>query len=335
MDEQSVVDFVAQFHRMNQAEGIEPSFFELTFLMALDYFRAQQVDVAIIEVGLGGRLDSTNIITPVLSVITNISFDHMALLGNTKPLIAAEKAGIIKPEVPVVVGESDPETDPVFEEQASAQQAPLSFADTVYHANYGMLLPSGKQMLQVKRLGETGYADLVLDLAGAYQQRNVATVLQSVEQLQKLNWNISRSHVYAGLAEVMRNTGLQGRWQTIGYNPRIVCDTGHNTAGISLVVEQIRQTPWKRLHMVFGMVNDKDIDQVLELLPREAIYYFTRASLERALDETVLEEKANNFGLYGKKFPTVADALNAAKAAADEQDMIFVGGSTFVVAEII
>jgi dihydrofolate synthase / folylpolyglutamate synthase len=335
ISEDAVVEFTELFQAKNEIENLEPSFFELTVSMALDYFRSMAVDVAVIEVGLGGRLDSTNIITPEISVITNISFDHMALLGDTLPKIAAEKAGIIKKEVPVVVGETSPETSFVFEQFAENMHAKLAFADQVYHADYSMLTIDGKQSLNIRNNGELFYSDLKLDLLGIYQRHNVPTVLKAIDLLNEKGWSLSETMMRKGLLNVIRNTGLLGRWQIIGHNPLVICDTGHNPAGIKLVVEQINQTAWIVLHVVIGMVSDKDQDEVLSLLPTNAQYYFTKASIPRAAEPEVLAAKAARFGLKGDCYPTVRQALSVALANAGENDLVFVGGSTFVVAEIL
>ncbi|BBE19163.1 dihydrofolate synthase [Aquipluma nitroreducens] len=333
--EEAVVRFTDLFQAKNELEKIEPSFFELTVSMAFDYFRSMNVDVAVIEVGLGGRLDSTNIITPEVSVITNISFDHMALLGDTLPKIAAEKAGIIKKDVPVVVGETAPETRIVFEQFAEKVQARLAFADQEYLTDYSMLTVDGKQSLNIRKNDQLIYSDLKLDLLGIYQRHNVPTVLKVIDLLNEKGWNLSESIIRKGLLNVIQNTGLLGRWQIIGHNPLVVCDTGHNQAGIKLVVEQINQTAWKALHIVIGMVSDKDQDKVLALLPTNAKYYFTKASIPRAAEPEVLAAKAERFGLSGDCYPTVRQALSVALANAGENDLVFVGGSTFVVAEIL
>lgn len=335
ISEEAVVRFTETYLLKNEFEMLEPSFFELTVSMAFDYFRSMQVDVAVIEVGLGGRLDSTNIITPDVSVITNISFDHMALLGDTLPKIAAEKAGIIKKDIPVVVGETSPETSFVFEQFAEKVQTKLVFADQEYRTDYSMLTLDGKQSLNIRKNGELVYPDLKVDLIGIYQRYNVPTVLRTIDVLKGKGWNIAENNIRNGLQNVVRNTALLGRWQIIGYNPLIVCDTGHNPAGIKLVVEQIHQTAWKKLHMVIGMVNDKDQSGVLSLLPTEAQYYFTRASIPRAAEPEDLAAKGEQFGLMGNCYPTVRQALSAARENAETSDLIFVGGSTFVVAEIL
>lgn len=335
ISEEAVVQFTELFRTKNEKEKLEPSFFELTVSMAFDYFRAMQVDVAVIEVGLGGRLDSTNIITPEVSVITNISFDHMTLLGNTLQKIAAEKAGIIKKDVPVVIGESSPETSFVFEQIAGKVQTRLEFADREYQADYSMLTIDGKQSLNIRRNDELVYPDLQLDLLGIYQRHNVPTVLKTIDILNKKGWNLTEDIVRRGLSNTIRNTGLMGRWQIIGHHPLTICDTGHNPAGIKLVVEQINQTAWKELHIVIGMVNDKDQNEVLSLLPANARYYFTKAAIPRAAEPEDLKFKAERFGLKGNCYPTVRQALSEALANAGENDLVFVGGSTFVVAEIL
>ena len=335
ISEDAVVNFTELFQQKNEIEKLEPSFFELTVSMAFDYFRDQKVDIAVVEVGLGGRLDSTNIITPEISVITNISFDHMALLGDTLPKIAAEKAGIIKKDVPVVVGETSPETSFVFEQFAEKVQTKLAFADQEYQADYSMLTIDGKQSLNIHKNGKLFYPDLKLELLGIYQRHNVPTVIKAIDLLNEKGWNLSENTIRRGLLNVIQNTGLLGRWQIIGHNPLVICDTGHNPAGIKLVVEQINQTAWKQLHIVVGMVNDKDQDEVLSLLPAKAEYYFTKASIPRAAEPEALAAKAERFGLNGNCYPTVRQALSVALANAGENDLVFVGGSTFVVAEIL
>ena len=335
ISEEAVVRFVELYQEKNRYENIEPSFFELTVSMAFDYFRSMSIDVAVVEVGLGGRLDSTNVISPEVSVITNISFDHMNLLGNTLPKIAAEKAGIIKSGIPVVIGESHPETAPVFIEFAERLGAPILFADQEYYADYSLRTIDGKQSLNIRKNGEMLYPGLKLDLLGIYQRHNVPTVLKAIDVLNEKGWNLTEEIIRKGLLNVIGNTGLLGRWQIIGHNPLTVCDTGHNEAGIRLVVEQINQTAWKQLHVVIGMVNDKDQTKVLSLLPSNAKYYFTKAALPRATEPEELLAKAEPYGLRGNCYPTVRQALSAALANAGENDLVFVGGSTFVVAEIL
>jgi len=330
-----VVDFVQQFLEKNKSIGLEPSFFELTVLMAFEYFASCAVDVAVIEVGLGGRLDSTNIIIPELSVITNISMDHTALLGDSLGKIALEKAGIIKHGVPVVIGESHPQTSMIFEGKAREKHAGILFADQMMNAGYTLFSTDQKQIFNIKNRDGILFENLRLDLLGKYQSKNICTLLCAVQELRTMGWNISEAHIRSGLENVTGLTGLSGRWQTIGANPRIICDTAHNEAGIREVVSQLKQIPFKKLHFVIGMVNDKDIAGILALLPKEAVYYFTRANNPRALSEHQLMQMATFFGLNGAAYADVASALLDAKMYAGRDDLIFVGGSTFVVAEVL
>jgi dihydrofolate synthase/folylpolyglutamate synthase len=330
-----VIGFVSEFLRKNREKNLEPSFFELTVMMAFQSFYMNKVDIAIVEVGLGGRLDSTNIIKPELSVITNISYDHMTFLGDTLGKIALEKAGIIKQRVPVVVGETHPQTSLIFGGIAKEKSAHLIFADHHYHAGVGLYSTDGRQIFNIRKDGLPIYDQLKLDLLGSYQSKNVCTVLAAAEQLRSQGWNIPEVAIRNGLGNVIKNTGLMGRWQVIGANPRIVCDTCHNEGGIREAVAQIVQTPYKKLHFVIGMVADKDIAGVLNLLPRNAMYYFTKAAIPRSLDENQLMKMASFFSLQGSSYPTVAIALTAAKHHADPDDLIFIGGSTFVVAEVL
>lgn len=323
-----IVDFVEE-HR-SSFEPIYPSFFELTMMMAFQYFADQKVDVAVIEVGLGGRLDSTNIITPDLCVITNISFDHTQFLGDTLEKIASEKAGIIKKGVPVVIGEALPETRPVFESVAKEVGAPIVFAEDDKYILSSVLTASGWLFDSVK------YPNLKGQLAGKVQIKNAATVLCAVDQLQKLDYNIPSVAVYNGFGHVVELTGLKGRWQIIrSSSPKIVCDTAHNTGGMRYIAEQLKQERCDNLHIVLGMVNDKDISSVLELLPKDAIYYFTKASIPRALNEKELKDEALQAGLNGDDYPTVKDAVQAALKVAGKKDFIYIGGSNFVVADAL
>jgi len=332
MPESFVVDFTAQSKDM--IEEISPSFFEVTVAMAFSFFADENVDVAIIEVGLGGRLDSTNIITPELSVITNISFDHTDLLGNTLEKIAYEKAGIIKPGIPVVVGEKQEETAAVFLDKAKETSSALLFANTELHAveshREGRLLVTTVYQKEIPL-----FKELKLDLTGTYQLKNVLTVIQSILTLRKTGFNISDEAVREGLQNTAGITGLQGRWQTLGEHPLIIADTGHNIAGITEVLENIAATPHAHLHIVIGMLKDKDVNSVLQLLPSSASYYFCQPALLRAMPVQELAEKAKNHGLNGEVFETVSSALSAAKLSANPEDLIFVGGSTFVVAEVV
>lgn len=299
-----VVQFVAKSKRI--IEVLNPSFFEITTLMAFAYFKEQAVDVAVIEVGLGGRLDSTNIITPLLSVITNVSFDHVALLGNTLEKIAAEKAGIIKPGVPVVVGEAPQHLRPIYIEKGS----PVVFAQ------------------------DEPDSPLSFALTGDCQVYNKKTILAAVRLLQQ-KMPISSQAVEQGLMRVVELTGLQGRWQKLAENPLIIADTGHNEAGIKLIVGQLSRLQCSTLRMVIGVVNDKDVHAMLALLPKQAVYYFTNAQIPRALPAKELQELAKNYDLIGKTYGSVQEALQAAKADATTHDAIFVGGSNFIVAEVV
>ena len=328
VEEAFVVDFVNRIR--TTADTIEPSFFEVTVAMAFDYFAQQQVDIAVIEVGLGGRLDSTNIITPVLSVITNIGWDHQDILGDTLPKIAAEKAGIIKSDVPVIISQHQPETDEVFIAKAQHESAPLFFASD----RYSVRVHGASTALDIYREGVRLFERLTLDLQGIYQQKNILGVLAAVEELQRQGWVITSEHIRQGVAHVMSLTGLKGRWQMLGQHPLIVCDTGHNADGIAEVVRQIRQQQYKRLWIVFGAVKDKDIHHVLQLLPKEANYYFCQASVPRALDAEALATQARAEGLQGEVVRDVNEALAQAITHAGPDDMIFVGGSTFVVADL-
>ncbi len=333
--EEQVSEWVEDFIINNGMWNVEPSFFELTVAMAFDYFAREAVDVAVIEVGLGGRLDSTNIIQPELCVITNIGMDHIDLLGDTPELIAGEKAGIIKDGVPVVVGSALPETKHVFEEAAAIKLAPLFFADQEYSVVYGTTDLNANQLLRVNKKGERYFDELVLDLKGKYQWLNVPTVLKSVDLLREMQWEISDEQLFHALANVRKMTGLTGRWQILGYNPLQVCDTGHNAEGMKELVEQISQTPHDRLHFVLGLVKDKNHKNLIRLLPANADYYFTKADIPRAMDENELAELAAEFGLKGTVYSTVSKAFEAARENAGVNDMIFIGGSTFVVAEIL
>jgi len=314
---------------------VEPSFFEATVAMAFGHFAKHQVDIAVIEVGLGGRLDSTNIITPEISVITNISLDHTNMLGNTLREIAGEKAGIIKRGVPVVIGETQTESHPVFFEKVKSMQAPIYFADDALKAK-DILVKNSLLKLSVYENETLKYPNLESDLTGLYQPKNIITVLKALETLsQTTEMKIVKHAVYQGLKQVKKLTGLQGRWQTLSKNPLIICDTGHNEGGITEVVKNIEQTPHDKLHVVFGMVNDKDITKVLSLMPKHADYYFCKPDIERGLDSTKLQEQAALFGLTGSAHNSVLEAKNSAIEKASAHDMIFIGGSTFVVAEAL
>jgi dihydrofolate synthase/folylpolyglutamate synthase len=328
VSEAYVIDFVEN-HRAF-FEPLHPSFFELTTAMAFNYFAEQQVDVAVIEVGLGGRLDCTNIIRPDLCVITNISFDHVQFLGDTLAKIASEKAGIIKEDIPVVIGETTPETKPVFAEKAIQVNAPIHFAEEEQFLLESSINEQGKRIYQTKE-----YADLEGELGGLCQIKNTNTLLSAIRILQDIGYNINDTHVREGFAHVCSLTGLMGRWQKILETPVAYCDTGHNKAGIQYIVEQLSRQTYRQLHIVMGMVNDKDISGVLAMLPKDAIYYFTKASVSRALNENEVKRLAGEAGLEGNTYPSVKDAFEAAQASAYPDDFIFVGGSTFIVADLL
>lgn len=310
--EEYVIRFVEE--ERSFFEPLSPSFFELTTAIAFRYFADQKVDVAIIEVGLGGRLDCTNIIRPDLCIITNISFDHTQFLGSTLAQIASEKAGIIKQGIPVVIGETTPETRPVFAEKAQAVQAPICFAEDHVPEEY---------------------SDMDYELKGLYQEKNRRTLLTALPLLKKAGYHLSEQAIRNGFAHVCELTGLMGRWQKLQDAPTLICDTGHNVGGITYIAEQLKQQTYRKLHIVMGMVNDKDIRGVLALLPRDADYYFTKASVKRALPEAELARLANAVGLQGECYPDVPTAVRAAQEKSLPEDFIFVGGSSFIVADLL
>jgi len=328
-----VVSFVKKQKKL--IEKVEPSFFEVTVAMAFDHFARHQVDIAVIEVGLGGRLDSTNIIQPELSLITNISMDHMNMLGNTIEEIAGEKAGIIKPNTPVVIGETQEKSADVFIRKAKEVAAPIFFADEIFSAK-DFKLKRAKLSLSVFENETLKFSNLVCDLTGVYQHKNILTVLEALTKLNETtSFEISESSIFAGLKQVKKLTGLQGRWQTLSKNPLVICDTGHNEAGIAEVIKNINQTKFEKLHIVFGMVKDKDISKVLSMMPKNATYYFCQPDLERALSADELKQQAADYHLRGKSYATVAEAKAIAISTAGKNDLVFIGGSTFVVAEAI
>ena len=305
-------DYVVNFISENKSflEEHSLSFFEMTVGMAFSYFSEEKVDIAVIEVGLGGRFDSTNIIIPEVSLITNISKDHTDILGDTLPKIAFEKAGIIKQNVPVVISEYQEETAPVFTARAKEMKAPIIFANHI----------------------ETS---LTTDLQGTYQEKNIKGVIAVIELLIHQGWDITSENIAQGLLHVVRNTNLKGRWQTLSSYPTIVCDTGHNVGGLTYVMEQLKKQTYTNLHIVVGFVKEKDVNSVLELFPKEATYYFCSPAIARGLNVNTLKEIATAKGLQGEAYSSVAEALNVAKAQALPTDFIFVGGSTFVVAEVV
>lgn len=328
ISQEFVVDFVEQ-HRAF-FEPLHPSFFELTTAMAFLYFAQEEVDIAVIEVGLGGRLDCTNIIHPDLCVITNISFDHVQFLGDTLAKIATEKAGIIKPQIPVVIGETTPETKPVFQQQAVEMQAPIHFAEEEHFVQQREYTQEGYCLYQT-----TNYSNLIGELGGFCQEKNTSTILSALQCLQQAGYHINESHIREGFANVCKLTGLMGRWQRLEEHPTIICDTGHNVGGISYITKQLAIQKYDKLHLVIGMVNDKDISGVLKLLPSEASYYFTQASVQRALPAGKVKELAQTFNLHGEAYPDVKSALIAAKEKAAPEDLIFIGGSSFIVADLL
>lgn len=330
ISEQAVIDFVAD-HQHN-FERIQPSFFEMTVGLAFDYFAKEQVDIAIIETGLGGRLDSTNIITPLLSVITNIGWDHMNLLGDTLPLIAGEKAGIIKPNIPVVIGERQDEVVDVFINKAREQHAPIVFASDIYET---VVAGGDDDLREIELKSAYGTLYLEMDLTGSYQFKNIKTVIEVIIKLREQGFDIANEHIKTALSQVKTLTGLHGRWETLSTDPLTICDTGHNPDGIAEVLKNIANVEYDMLHFVIGMVNDKDSTKVLSMLPKEAIYYFCKPDMPRGLEAETLQQNAAGFGLEGDTYPSVKEALEAAQNAAEIADLVFVGGSTFVVAEVV
>jgi dihydrofolate synthase / folylpolyglutamate synthase len=326
VSQEYVVDFV---NRIKQyIDEIKPSFFEITVAMAFDYFATEKVDVAVIEVGLGGRLDSTNVVTPEVSLITNIGWDHTDLLGDTLDKIANEKAGIIKPGVPVVISERQDGIDDVFLAKAKEQNSAIYFASDQFEVT---LMDDKHQLFKD---GAIVIRDIKFPLKGAYQVQNIRGVVNVVELLRKKGFKISDARLKRGLQNVLRNTRLKGRWQILKKRPLMICDTAHNIDGIEYVVHQLKSVPHKKLHFVYGVVKDKSIENILKILPREATYYFCQAKLPRALDASDLAKKASEYGLQGNVIPDVNEAKKAALKNASDDDLIFIGGSTFVVAEI-
>lgn len=307
-------EFVCDFINTNKTffEMNDMSFFEMTVGLAFDYFVKEKADIAIIEVGMGGRLDATNIITPLVSVITNIALDHTQFLGNTLEAIAFEKAGIIKPEIPVIIGEYTKETKPVFEAKAKENNSSISFASDSITQTF----PS--------------------DLIGDYQEHNKKTVLQTISIINtQNNFKISDATIQSGLLNVVKNTGLEGRWQQVGESPKVICDTAHNKNGLEIVMNQILKEKFDTLHIILGVVNDKDLTEILPLFPENAIYYFCKPNIPRGLDAVILKQKASEFNLKGEVYNSISEAYNRALKEASLSDFIYIGGSTFVVAEIL
>ena len=323
--EQAVVNFVQEVTPL--IEKLKPSFFEITVALAFQYFAQQQVDIAIIEVGLGGRLDSTNIITPEVSLITNIGLDHQALLGDTLEKIAIEKAGIIKPTVPVVISQKQLEIEAIFVDIAAKRDAPIFFASDIY-----IVEQASPERFNVLKNDTVFLEGLLPDLKGNYQLLNIPGVLACLTHLSK--FSISEKNIKDGIECVAKNTGLKGRWQILNEKPITICDTGHNIDGVTMVIQQLKSYSYKQLHIVWGMVEDKSIGEVLELLPANASYYFCAANIPRALNAKTLTSEAAKFKLMGNCYKSVNEAILAAKKNAGKEDLIFIGGSTFVVAEI-
>jgi dihydrofolate synthase/folylpolyglutamate synthase len=329
-----VVGFVDKYSDL--LEKIQPSFFEYTFGMAMLYFAQEKVDIAVVETGMGGRLDSTNIIHPVLTVITNIGMDHTQFLGNTLKEIAGEKAGIMKASIPMVIGETRVETEAVFRNVAKTTDNPLYFADQdiMIEDSDGEKDPAEILYKDINS-GRPWFRDVSLPFYASYQQKNLRTALFAIERLQNSGWDIADKNVRTGIQNVVSNTGFSGRWQILKQSPLTICDTGHNPDGIKEVVSQIQKLTYHRVHFVLGVVEDKKLDDVLFQLPKDALYYFCKADIPRGLDAGVLRDTARQFRLEGEAYASVRGAYDAAKQKASEKDLIFIGGSTFVVAEIL
>ena len=335
--ENYVIDFVEK--ERNFFEPLKPTFFELTTAMAFKYFSEMKVDIAVIEVGLGGRLDCTNIITPILSVITNISLDHTQLLGQSLEQIAMEKAGIIKKGVPVVIGEALPETRPIFEAIANENKAPIIFAEDRPEVLYAELQFS--EMIYDTR----NYGKIAGELCGSYQAKNTNTILCAIRKLEDLGYmyrftDDSKSpakglEIKAGLKNVCATTGLMGRWQVVSKSPMVVCDTGHNTAGWKYLSQMLNEVKCKNMYIVFGVVDDKDVDGIMAMLPKQATYFFTKSKSKRAVSERLLLMMGQQLGLTGNDYPSVAEAYTAARTKAEEEDFVFIGGSSYVVADFL
>ena len=328
ISEKEVVQFVAS--ERDFFESLHPSFFELTTAMAFQYFEKEHVDIAVIEVGLGGRLDCTNIITPVLSIITNISFDHTQFLGDTLEKIAAEKAGIMKRGIPVVIGEYNDETKSVFEVRAKELDAPITFAQDSNRIMSSEAIENGG-----RKYTTADGNSFVGELGGDYQEKNTRTVLEACRILRDMGIINDEKHIYEGIKKVCSNTGLLGRWQKISEKPLTVCDTGHNVAGWEYLSEQIKRQRCKTRRIIFGMVDDKDINSVMSLLPKDAEYYFTQASCKRALNSLTVASIAESHGITGKSYNNVGEAYLQARKEADKDDFIFIGGSSYIVADLL
>jgi dihydrofolate synthase/folylpolyglutamate synthase len=331
VSEEFVIEFVEKVKPL--IESIEPSFFEITVAMAFEFFAINNIDIAVVETGLGGRLDSTNIITPELSVITNIGFDHMNILGNSLEQIAGEKAGIIKKEIPIIIGEKKRETEEVFRSKAKEKNAPLLFAEDLFEVEH---YTPGLQFLNIniKNTGSEKRYELMLDLPGIYQSKYIITVLCAVEELKNRGWTIHDNTIPDALQNVKKLTGLHGRWEVVQTNPTVVLEVAHNPDGITEMIRHIEQLNYKKLHLIFGVVKDKEVDKVLALLPKTAGYYFTQANIPRALDKELLKAQASKYNLMGNIFDDVNLALQNSLANASPDDLVIVCGSIFLVAEV-
>jgi dihydrofolate synthase / folylpolyglutamate synthase len=331
--------YVSRFIEKHKTEfdALQLSFFEMTVGLAFQYFAEEKIDIAVVETGLGGRLDSTNILSPLLSVITNISFDHMQLLGDTLEKIAGEKAGIIKPGVPVIIGETQDEVSHVFTDKAKETGSEIIFADSCMSARivFSPQIRKDAKSFEIFKNGSLLFGQMESPLLGNYQKKNIITVIAACEKLSESGLEIKPDTIRKGIKNIIRNTGFAGRWQVLSQSPLIICDTGHNEAGIREVTDQIKLTSHKKLHFVFGVVNDKNIGHILEILPEEATYYFCKADIPRALGQDELKRQANAAGLCGEAYSSVRKACIAAKKNAKRDDLIFIGGSTFVVAEVV
>ena len=327
-------EFIIKFIQRNMCffELIKPSFFEMSVFMAFCYFKINKVDIAVIETGLGGRLDTTNVINPIVSVITNIGFDHTHILGNSLKVIAKEKAGIIKPEVPVVIGETDAATFNVFESRASLMQSPIYYADQEFQ--FGHALKTANSTVNFSFVNNNKVIEVETDLLGNYQYKNIATCLKTIEIVNE-RMPVFSGALEQGLKSVRKSTGIIGRWHEYSFNPLVICDIAHNREGLTEVLAQIYNIPHKKLHFVLGFVDDKNLDEILTLFPKDANYYFTRATVQRSHSPELVNEVGMKHGIQGQIFQDVNEAFQMAMNSAGVNDMIYIGGSTFVVADFL
>ncbi len=332
ISEEYVIDFVEKHKAFFQKEKL--SFFEMTVGLAFSYFAEQKPDIAIIETGMGGRLDSTNLINSLISIITNIGYDHTAFLGNSLAEIAAEKAGIIKQKQDVIIGEKHPKTKSVFMDKAAEMQANILFAEDFYQCEKkGEKFPYAQYL--IKELKTNKESCLEIDLLGDYQEKNLQTTIMAVQQLTEASFCISEENFKNGLKKIIQNTALLGRWQVLQKNPLVICDTAHNKEGLSIVLSQLKKINAANIHFVLGFVNDKNMEGILSLLPKDGIYYFCQAAIPRAMEKEELQKKSEKYGLKGKVYSSVQQAYQSAMQCAKQNEIIFVGGSTFVVAEVL